>query len=91
MTKEKAITDKRRFYLNEWADEDERLAETKEAIMALVNTGRKFPWTISLLLEQIQSLAISREEALEKLADFDIETEESALRAWAETEGGDRK
>ena len=90
MRKEKQ-EDKRRFYLNEWADADGRLGEVKEAVIALAETGRNFPWTIALLLEHLQSLTLQREEALENLADYDIETETEALRAFASMKGGEKK
>lgn len=80
---------KRRFYINEWKDREAYLAEIKEAIVTLADTtGRKFPMTISLLLEQVQSFSVYREEAFAKLADFEITTNEEAIRAAVELKGG---
>jgi len=78
----------RRFHIGEWKDQEAALHETKEAIIALAETGRKFPLTIAFLLERVEAFAVSREEALEKLADFDIMTEAEAIRAAVRMEGG---
>lgn len=79
---------KRRYYINEWKEQEAYLDEIKEAIVALAATGRKFPLTIALLLERVQAFAVSREEALEKLTDFDIMTEADAIRAAVGLEEG---
>ncbi len=80
--------DARRFALVEFQDVDRNLAEMKEAIMILADSERKVSLPIALLIEQVAALAVAREEALERLADFDIMTETEAIKAALSMEGG---
>ena len=80
--------DARRFALVEFQEADKNLAETKEAIIILADSKRKVSLPIALLVEQVAALAIVREEALERLADFDIMTETEAIKAALSMEGG---
>lgn len=81
---------KRRYYINEWKEQEAYLDEIKEAIVALAETGRKFPLAIAFLLEEVEAFAVYREEAFAKLADFGITTNEEAIRAAVELKGGEQ-
>lgn len=85
---EKHINEARRFALVEFQDAERNLVETKEAIMILADSKRKVSLPIALLIEQVAVLAVAREEALERLADFNIMTETEAIKAALSMEGG---
>jgi hypothetical protein len=90
MTKSK--TDKQKYVdLMDWKDTQNRLMETKEAIITLAETGRKFPWVTALLLDCVEESAIDAKAAFEKLKEHDITTVSDAVRAAAiaeKLEGG---
>lgn len=81
---------KRSYYINEWKEQEAYITEIKEAIVTLSDTGRKFPLTTALLLEQVQSFSVDCEKAFEKLAEFGITTHDEAIRAAVELKGGEQ-